>query len=282
MPYCSRCGSQLNEDALFCWKCGAPTNPAAAQVSPTPIPTRRARRQHYHTMGPLTIAIIVIVAVVAVGSMASTWPTPFFPGPVVVFPGTTVGSGNLATKQENFTGFTKVSLSSGFRYAITQSGSYSIKVTTDDNVLNYVQVTQMGNILSVGLVSGHGFQTTTLKVEITMPDITGLDLSAGTGGTVAGFSLSHDFSIASSAGSSAAISGSASGLYLDASAGSHLDLSGFHVTSAHVDMSGGSWATINIDGRLDANLSGGSQLYYIGSPTMGSINSSGASIISKK
>jgi len=54
------------------------------------------------------------------------------------------------------------------------------------------------------------------------------------------------------------------------------------VVNADVSLSGGSRATINLDGRLDADLSGGSNLLYIGDPTMGDINTSGGSTVGKK
>ncbi len=76
--------------------------------------------------------------------------------------------------------------------------------------------------------------------------------------------------------------GNASSLTANASGGSRIDLSSLHVTGAKVDLSGGSWAKVNLDGRLDASVSGGSQLYYIGSPTLGSISTSGGSIVAKQ
>jgi len=61
-----------------------------------------------------------------------------------------------------------------------------------------------------------------------------------------------------------------------------LDLTDFPVHNADVELSGGSVATINSDGELDANLGGGSILFYIGEPTLGDIDSSGGSVIRKK
>ena len=113
--------------------------------------------------------------------------------------------------------------------------------------------------MSVCLAPFFVYQTSSLKVEITMPDINQLDLSGGSTGTVAGFNSSHGFAVAASGGSWASISGAASSLTIDASGGSHLDLSAFHVTSAQVNLSGGSWASVNLDGRLVVNASGGSQ-----------------------
>jgi hypothetical protein len=68
----------------------------------------------------------------------------------------------------------------------------------------------------------------------------------------------------------------------DVSGASSLKLDDFTVGNANVDFSGASSGTINLDGRLDADLSGASRLWYIGEPTMGTIDTSGASTISPK
>ena len=65
------------------------------------------------------------------------------------------------------------------------------------------------------------------------------------------------------------------------SGGATLHLPDFKVNNANVNLSGGSQATINLDGRLDANLSGGARLFYVGNPTLGTINTSGGASISK-
>jgi hypothetical protein len=136
--------------------------------------------------------------------------------------------------------------------------------------------------VSVGVAPFNFFGFSSLQVTITMPDISSLDVSGGSSGTVAGFNSTHGFTVTASGGSSVTASGAASSLSLDGSGGSHVDLSGLHVTNAQVNLSGGSWTTINPSGRLDANVSGGSQLYYVGSPTMGTISNTGSSTISKK
>ena len=221
------------------------------------------------------IAAFVIAGLVVFGGIFSGFPSFYIPP-------TITGSGSLASRQESFTGFTGVSISSGFRFTITQSGTYSVNVTTNSNLLNDVQVTQSGNILYVSVTPFNFFGFSSLQVTITMPDISTLDLSGGSTGTVNGFNSTHGFTVDASGGSSATVYGSASSLSLDGSGGSHIDLSGFHVTDAQVNLSGGAWSTINLSGRLDANVSGGSALYYIGSPTMGNISNTGFSTIAKR
>jgi hypothetical protein len=68
----------------------------------------------------------------------------------------------------------------------------------------------------------------------------------------------------------------------DVSGASRLNLGDFKVNDADVTLSGASSGTVNTGGRLDANLSGASKLSYIGEPTVGDINTSGASTLSKK
>ena len=66
------------------------------------------------------------------------------------------------------------------------------------------------------------------------------------------------------------------------SGASRFSLDDFTVNKASVNISGASTGTINLDGRLDANVSGASTLLYIGDPIMGAIDVSGASTLSKK
>jgi hypothetical protein len=163
---------------------------------------------------------------------------------------------------------------------------------------------------------------TTLRAEITMPRIYDLGLSGATRGSVSGFSsaenlyvelsgassldmvemsaghvefelsgasratgdmtASGDAWLNLSGASSAELQGSAGDMVIDASGASRVGLDNFPVASANVKLSGASGATVNLDGRLDADLSGASRLSYMGEPTMGNIDMSGGSTMSKK
>jgi hypothetical protein len=191
-----------------------------------------------------------------------------------------VGSGDLRTQEVAQSDFMIVDVGSGFKVNITQASSYSLSITADDNMFDYIEVTKTGNTLSVGLESGVSYQTSTLKAEITMPDLQEVQFSGGVNGTASGFVMSHDFRAELSGGSILRIEGEAGNLTATCSGGSRLELSEFGVTNASIDFSGGSQGTINVDGVLDADLSGGSLLFYIGNPTLGDINTSGGSNIS--
>ena len=235
--------------------------------------------------------------------------------------GVVKGSGNLETQTFDFTGFTRVEVGHAFEVEIVQSDSYSVTITADDNLFKYIQVSKEGGTLKIGLKPITTSWSATLRAEITMPQLSGLALSGATRGTVSGFSSTEnldikvsgassldlvemsasdiDFEISGasrvtgdiiasdadfevSGASTVQLQGSAKDIVIDASGASRAELAAFPVNNADVKLSGASRGTVNMDGRLDANLSGASKLEYIGEPTMGNINTSGASTLSKK
>ena len=160
-----------------------------------------------------------------------------------------------------------------------------------------------------------------LKAVITMPQLDALDSSGATNGVVSRFSSTEgldiivsgassvelvqivaggiyfDISGASdvagalkaegidldiSGASSIQLEGAASDIDIEASGASHLKLSGLTVNDANITLSGASDCTLNLNGRLDIELSGASELEYIGEPTLGEMDITGASTLKKK
>jgi hypothetical protein len=217
------------------------------------------------------------------------------------WPGGLIGSGNLETEEYAFADFTEVEIGSAFEFEIKQSSSYNVSVTADDNVMDYVQVSQIGQTLTIRLGTVTWLGPVTLKASVAMPQLLGLTASGATRGTVSGFSSTEDLSVGVSGASRVAgditagnvdfgisgassiqLEGSANNMDATASGASHLNLDDFIVNNADVNLSGASSGTVNLSGRLDADLSGASRLWYIGEPMMGDIDTSGASTISQK
>lgn len=271
MPYCSKCGTKLDEDTKFCPKCGTPTGVTIKVTSSGP-----PRKSPKKPMSSLNIALIVIISVFVLIGLFSTL---FFLG---VFPfERRVGSGNLVTREEFITDFTSVNAESGFNVVISQSNTYTIVVTADDNVIDYVDISKSGDTLNVRVDWGTFLSSTMLKVEITMPDLSRLELSSGSQGLVEEF-ISDAISIDLSSGSQLIGYGEAESLDVNLSSRSQLDFSDFRASDVIVNLSGGSQATINLDGTLNADLSGGSQLTYIGDPTLENVETSGGSSIRQR
>jgi hypothetical protein len=135
-----------------------------------------------------------------------------------------------------------------------------------------------------------------------MPELNNLNLSGATKGNVEGFTNSNTFILSLVGASSLEINninlenaeievigasdlnarGTAKDLFLLVSGASDIDLSSYPANNVNIDIEGASKATINLDGVLNANLSGASRLEYIGEPTMGDINTDASSTIEKK
>lgn len=273
LTFCSKCGNALDEGAKFCPKCGMRTNSRIGQLNREPL--RKSKKKPLST---LTIGLIVIVITIVIIGLIST--VIFFGGWSPF--GTVVGSGNLVTEEENFSDFTSVDAGSGFHVEISQSSSYSVLVTADDNVMDHIEISKSWDTLNVGVKWGSSLSSATLKVKITMPELRRIELSGGAHGTIEEITSANSFFIDLSGGSHLLGVGEADDLTIDASSGSHLDFTDFAAHDVNIELSGGSHATINLDGTLDADLSGGSQLFYIGDPSLRDIETSGGSLINKK
>jgi hypothetical protein len=194
------------------------------------------------------------------------------------------GSGNVITQEEAITDFDRLDVSNGFQVDVSQGDTFSVVIRVDDNLVDYLRVTKQGSTLNIGLRPGRSYnlREVTLEADVTMPELTGLGLSGGSRGSVTGFESASDFDLSASGGSHATLTGSAGDLVVDASGGSETDLSGFSVVDASVEASGGSEVTVNASGRLDADASGGSRVFYLGSPTLGTIDESGGSSVRRR
>ncbi|MFC2062632.1 head GIN domain-containing protein [Chloroflexota bacterium] len=210
-------------------------------------------------------------------------------------------TGEVTTKEFNFSDFTKVNIGPAFKVKITQASSYNINITANSEKIEYIEVTKVGDTLNIGIESQSGpWNFHTLEAIITMPDIYDLDLSGASNGIIQGFSFSHDFSaelsgasrlsgdltagdvnFVLSGASNVELQGSANDMLAKVSGASRVKLGGFEVDNADVSLSGASNCTVRLDGTLSADVSGASKLTYKGNPTLGSLSSSGGSTIKK-
>jgi hypothetical protein len=256
------------------------------------------------------VAIIIVLAIVAVLSTIA-----------IACNGIISGSGKLETKEMSYTDFTGLEVGSAFEVDITRADSYQVEITVDDNLLNYLDIHQSGKILRIGLKQPYVYPRTTQRATVTMPALTELELSGASKGRLTGFNSANpvefrvsgasslriadfkagetefDVSGASrvsgnvqvtdgkfdvSGASNIELEGSAEDISIDVSGASRANLDDFTVANADVELSGASSATVNSSGKLDATVSGASTLYYLGNPTLGRIEVTGASTLKKR
>ena len=236
--------------------------------------------------------------------------------------GILVGSGKTVTQDFTLADFTRIAAGWTFDVTVSQGAAFSVSVTVDDNLQTYLDVAKNGDTLDISMKSGYSYTSTHLKAVVTMPSLKGLTLSGASKGSVSGFSSTDDFTLGVSGASQASftstavgkltfdisgasrasgainasgdavlkvtgassidLSGQAGNLNLQVSGASTADLTGFAVHDASFNISGASNATVTASGTLSGDISGASRLYYTGTPTLGSINTSGASSVNKK
>ena len=78
------------------------------------------------------------------------------------------------------------------------------------------------------------------------------------------------------------LTGSASNVSLHVTGASHAYLDRFPVQDVNILLSGASHGTIYVNGKMNANISGGSHLSWLGKPTLGDIEITGGSQIHRK
>ncbi len=214
------------------------------------------------------------------------------------------GSGNIETREYDFSDFTKVEIDSAFDFEIVRSDSFSISLTADDNMFEHIRVKERGGTLTIGITSRiswikiFGFGSSTREAVIGMPRLDSLDVSGASQGNVSGFesieALNIDVSGASkvtfpdlaagdtdvevSGASSVALQGSVRSLEVDASGASRIELMTLSVGDARLSLSGAS----RIDGNLETDsivfdLSGASSARLTGSAGDAIVEGSGAS-----
>lgn len=208
------------------------------------------------------------------------------------------GSGTLVTEQREVAAFTKVSVADAVS-AVVSEGPTSVRVTTDDNVVGFVDVAVQDGALVVGVRDSAVVSPSKgIEVRVYTPSLTALDASGAARVVAQAPAGAVDrFDVAASGASSVQLAGvqastltalgsGASDFTLSGAAGSlELALSGASTgclsklpsIAATVSLSGASSAQIAVSTSVSGDLSGASNLEVDGAPAERSVASSGGS-----
>ena len=213
------------------------------------------------------------------------------------------GSGKVITQEEPIAGFDKVDISYSFDVNISQGDSFSVVIRADDNLVEHLLVVKEGSTLKIGLKpNSPDIRSATLQAEITMPELTRLDMSGSSHATITGFKSAQALIVDASGsshlqgdieadtvsfnldGSSEVIlTGSAQNVVIEEASGSSVvDLTDFPVVDASVKAGGKSQVTLNVSGRLDVDASNSANVYYLGDHTLGTIDTAGSATVEHK
>lgn len=214
---------------------------------------------------------------------------------------TVKGSGHPVTREFDLTDFSSVAVGNAFRVTITKAEKTRVSVTVDDNLVDLLDVTRSGAELHIGLKPRVNVRNATLKAEVSLPELSRLDLSGATDGRVTGFRSSQrlevevsgashlkgdvecgDARIDVSGASKVEFEGKAGSLNVKASGASSAQLERFESKDTVAEASGASHATVHAVGELDARASGASSVRYVGKPASVKSKASGASSVKPK
>ncbi len=201
------------------------------------------------------------------------------------------------TRNLEFSGFTEVSVGHGMHLVIAQGQRFQVSVTAEPEIFERLKVRKHGSMLEFSMEPSGWFRSRgRIDVAITMPALKSLDMSGGAEGDVTmvvpnenvrlgasgGAELNAqltcaDVNLDASGGAEVTLVGTAERLRLDGSGGSEFHLKDFTVKDVAANLSGGASATVNMNGTLDGDLSGGSEVIYYGTATVGNTDFSGGS-----
>jgi hypothetical protein len=199
---------------------------------------------------------------------------------LTLLPACLIGSGRLEERSLAVSDFDGIEASDAFQIDVSQASGYEVRVTTDDNVWEHLDVSRLGRTLHLGLRPRTLDGNVTLHARVSLPSLARLALS---GASRAGGTVSADvLSVQLSGASRSQLDGSARELVLDGSGSSHADMRNLAADQADVTLSGASDSTLGVEQAISYDLSGASHLTVYGHPAIRSSNLSGGSTYLEK
>lgn len=232
----------------------------------------------------LILLLAMTVFVACGGSSSSSSPI----GPVA--PSDIVGSGNVVEESRAVSGFSSVDLSGVGRLSIEQTGSESLVVRAEDNLLRYIQTMVVGGELEIRTEPGVDLQATqSIEYRLTVDDLTAAQLSgvgrlvcddlstprmnldfSGVGGVVFTDLDAQQLEVDMSGVGDVRVTGRVTEQELHVSGVGDFKGQGLSSNRATVEITGSSSATVRVSNRLEVRIVGSGCVYYIGNPTIDS------------
>ncbi|OGO60233.1 MAG: hypothetical protein A2032_01625 [Chloroflexi bacterium RBG_19FT_COMBO_49_13] len=205
----------------------------------------------------------------------------------------TRGSGDLITETRQVSNFDRVELSGVGEVVITQDGSESLSIETDDNLMKYIEVVVEDGTLKLGFKDRVNFiSPSRLVFYVSVDDLTGVAVS-GSGDIESDMLKTDHLDVAVSGSGDVQVADISTGeVNTDISGSGEIYLSGDATTqdltisgsgkyqagdlcsaSVTVNVSGSGSATICATESLESDISGSGSVNYYGQPM---INSTGS------
>ncbi len=184
------------------------------------------------------------------------------------------------TQTFNLAGFTRVSAAAGTTVNVTVGGDYSVVAESTGKGLEKLRVEVVGDELQIGRkhkTISWG-RSENVVVTVTMPALSGLDVSSGASLDATGVDAGA-FALDASSGGSLEVTGRCDALTVDVSSGGDIDAEGLLCRTAIADASSGGNADIYASESITGDASSGGNIDVYGKPkNVSKDTSSGGSV----
>lgn len=171
-------------------------------------------------------------------------------------------SGRVVTEERTVEAFDRVEIDDSLRATIRVGPERSLRVTTDDNRLQYLVTRVVGDQLILGIASGYAvWDREIYDIEITTPTLRGMVADGAAQLIVSGLNA-PELDITADGASIIEATGTAGNMRLDASGSSRLALKNLAASDATAIISGSSTLDVCATDDLDLHVSGSSRVVY--------------------
>lgn len=175
------------------------------------------------------------------------------------------GSGTVKTETRPVEHFTSIELSSSANVVIERTGTESLTVTGDDNLLSLFVAEVKNGTLYLGTAPGKSFRGNTPVFHVTVGDLRTLVVS-GSGDIEATKLDGETLSVSITGAGDIDLKGRVDELVVEIDGSGDVDAAELTAKRVKIAISGSGDATVNASDELDAKVTGSGDITYIGSP----------------
>jgi Putative auto-transporter adhesin, head GIN domain len=181
---------------------------------------------------------------------------------------TSSDTSGVVSEPRDVSGFDEVELTGVGKLFIEQTGSESLSVEAEEDVLPKIRTEVENSRLRIGLGTNSIINTTKpINYELSVKDLSALKVS-GSGHVEAEDISADELAVTMSGSGDVQISGKVGSQKVDISGSSDYKAEDLESARANVDVGGSGSALVNTSDELEAKVSGSGSIEYIGDPTV--------------
>ena len=174
------------------------------------------------------------------------------------------GNGHMKTEERHVGAFTGIDAGGAFEIE-WQNGSPALRITTDENLLPYIENRVSEDTLRLR-TREHVWPTRGIKVVISSPTRTGAKIRGAIKLTAKQLSGSS-FGLESTGASEVSLAGNIDQLFVDMTGASQLSAVGLQAKTAEISTTGAGDADVAVTDTLKVIITGAGKVTYSGNPT---------------